>query len=133
MPLALKPALFIVRLTLTAFLAVWVVEKFIEPATTVAIWKAFYLVENLPLEASYAIGVVQGLALIGFALGALKFWTYGFWLVSHGVGTVLTWERLIDPYNGGNHLFWAAVPTFGAFLILFLLRKEDTLLAISRS
>jgi len=127
----LKAALFILRLSLTAFFSIWVLEKFIKPETTVAIWKAFYLVDNLPLEASYGIGAVQALALLCFFFGVLKFWSYGFLMVIHGLGTVLTYGRLFDPYTGSNHLFWAAVPVLGALVALFMLRHEDTLFTIS--
>ncbi|MEM9232802.1 MAG: hypothetical protein AAGA69_01025 [Pseudomonadota bacterium] len=81
---------------------------------------------------SYGIGMVQAIALLAMILGFAKFWSYGFWLVAHGIGTILTYERLINPYEGVNHLFWAAVPVFGAMLALFLLRQEDTLWTIER-
>lgn len=128
----LKWALFGLRLSLTAFFAVWAIEKFVKPDVTVAIWKTFYLVDNLPLEASYAIGVIQTAAILCFFLGVLKFWSYGFLMVIHGVGTILTYERLLDPYTGPNHLFWAAVPTLAALVALFMLRREDTMLTMSR-
>ena len=128
----LKWALFGLRLSLTAFFAVWAIEKFVKPDVTVAIWKTFYLVDNLPLEASYAIGVIQISAILCFFLGVLKFWSYGFLMVIHGVGTILTYERLLDPYTGPNHLFWAAVPTLAALVALLMLRREDTMLTMSR-
>ncbi len=89
------------------------------------------MVSNLPLEASYAIGVVQAVALACFFFGILKFWSYGFLMVIHGLGTILTYERLFDPYTGSNHLFWAAVPTLGALIVLFMLRREDTKFTLS--
>ena len=129
---SLKLALFTLRLTLAIFFAVWALEKFLKPETTVAIWKAFYLVESLPLEASYVIGVIQGVAVLCFLLGIAKTWSYGFFLLIHTVGTFLTYEKLLDPYTGVNHLFVAAIPVTGALLALFLLRKEDTFLSLSR-
>ncbi len=125
-------SLFIIRVTVAAFYSIWAIEKFIKPETTVAIWKSFYMVENLPLEASYAIGALQAAAVLCFLLGLFKFWSYGFLTAIHVVGTVLTYERLFDPYSGGNHLFWAAVPTAGALIALFILRREDTLFTLSR-
>ncbi|MEL6371146.1 MAG: hypothetical protein AAFR03_10550 [Pseudomonadota bacterium] len=128
----LSLALFVLRLTLTIFFAVWAAEKFIKPETTVAIWKAFYLVENLPLTASYAIGALQVLAIAGFFFGIARFWSYGFLMVIHGVGTALTYERLINPFEGPNHLFIAAIPVLGALIALFIMRDEDTILTIGR-
>ena len=128
----LKWSLFIMRTTVAAFYAVWAIEKFVKPETTAAIWKAFYMVESLPPEASYAIGAVQAAAILCFFLGLFRFWSYGFLAAIHVVGTILTYERLIDPYSGVNHLFWAAVPTAGALIALFIMRKEDTLFTLSR-
>lgn len=122
----LKLSLAILRYTLAAFFAVWVIEKFVKPESTQGIWKAFYFVSELPLEASYAIGVLQGVILICFVLGLFKFWSYGLLMVMHAFSTASTWAQLVDPYSGGNHLFWAAVPALGALIVLFILRDEDT-------
>jgi len=126
----LKTALFILRLSITIFFAVWAMEKFIKPETTVAIWEAFYHVNALPLAAPYAIGAVQGAAVLCFFLGIMKFWSYGLLMVMHGAGTIFTYERLINPYTGSNHLFVAAIPVLGALVALFLLRRQDTLFTI---
>ncbi|MFP3942897.1 MAG: MauE/DoxX family redox-associated membrane protein [Alphaproteobacteria bacterium] len=123
----LKLSLAILRYTVAAFFAVWVIEKFVKPESTQGIWKAFYFVPDLPLEASYAIGVVQAVILICFVLGILKFWSYGLLLVMHALSTASTFGQLITPYTGNNHLFWAAVPALGALIALFILREEDTL------
>ncbi len=128
----LKLSLFAIRLSLVFFFAIWAIEKFIKPETTVAIWKAFYMVADLPLEASYVIGVVQSIAVLCLLFGVAKFWSYGFFLVIHSIGTILTYERLLDPYTGSNHLFAAAVPVVGALFVLFLLRDEDTFLTLSQ-
>lgn len=127
----LQLSLFIVRVSLAAFFAVWAIEKFVKPESTVGIWKAFYMVDSLPLEASYAIGAVQAAVLLAFALGVLKFWSYGFLMVIHGLSTLSTYGRLLDPYSGPNHLFWAAVPALGALIALFIMRNEDTMLTLS--
>ncbi|NNE41043.1 MAG: hypothetical protein HKN14_09015 [Marinicaulis sp.] len=127
----MKLALFILRLTLTIFFALWAAEKFIKPETTVKIWDAFYLVGNLPLEASYAIGVIQSIVIVLFFFGILKFWTYGFLMVTHGLSTFSTYERIFDPFSGSNHLFLAAIPVLGALIALFMLRHEDTMLTLS--
>ena len=128
----LKLSLFILRATITLFFLVWAIEKFVEPETTVAIWKAFYMVDNLPLGASYAIGALQLAVLACFFFGILKFWSYGFFMVIHGLGTLSTWERILNPYEGHNHLFIAAIPTLGALIALFLLRDEDTLFTLPK-
>ena len=123
----LPTALFIMRVTIAIFFAYWAVEKFVEPETTVAIWKAFYFVDGLPSQMSYVIGVVQTATVLCFLFGVLKFWSYGFLTLMHAGSTILSFEKYLDPYTGANHLFVAAIPVLGALIALFLLRNEDTL------
>lgn len=127
---SLKRALFIVRISLVLFFAVWAGEKFIDPASTLSIWEAFYHLDALPVSAAYAVGVVQTIAVILFALGMFKFWSYGFFMIIHGLTVLATYNELLNPYAGGNHLFAAAVPALGALIALFLLRDEDTMLTV---
>lgn len=122
----LKIALAIMRYTVAAFFAVWVIEKFVSPETTQRIWAAFYFVDSLPLQTSYFIGTVQAVILVCFVLGIVKFWSYGSLMVMHALSTLSTYAQLADPYDPPNHLFWAAVPTLGALIALFILRNEDT-------
>ena len=127
----LKLALYILRFGIAFFFAIWALEKFVKPETTVAIWKAFYFVDALPIQASYLIGVIQAATILLFFFGVLKFWTYGLLLVMHAGSTILSFDRILDPYTGSNHLFAAAVPVLGALLALFILRDEDTLFTLS--
>ncbi|MEM9616499.1 MAG: hypothetical protein AAF936_00930 [Pseudomonadota bacterium] len=126
----LKTALFILRLGITIFFAVWALEKFIKPETTVAIWEAFYHVDALPLQASYAIGALQAAVVLCFFFGILKFWSYGLLMLMHAGSTVSSYEQLFNPYTGSNHLFVAAIPVLGALIALFLMRSDDTLLTL---
>jgi hypothetical protein len=130
MPANLPRALFALRASIAIFFAVWAVEKFVKPETTAAIWSKFYLVDGLPHEMSYLIGAIQLLVVILFALGLFKTWTYGFFLTIHALGTLSTWQVLITPYEGGNHLFVAVIPVLGALVALFLMRREDTWLSL---
>lgn len=128
----LEWALFLLRASVAAFFTVWAIEKFVKPETTVAIWKAFYFVGNLPPEASYGIGLLQLIAVFCFFFGVLKFWSYGFLMVIHALSTLSSYERLMNPYDGHNHLFWAAVPTLAALIVLFMMRESDVKFTLSR-
>lgn len=132
MPANLKVALLVLRLSLAAFFAVWVLEKFVKPESTSAIWAHFYFFDQMPAMGPYIIGAVQAAILLAFVLGVLKFWSYGLLMVMHALSTLSTWSQLLHPYDGGNHLFWAGVPALGAFVALFLLRKEDTLFSLGK-
>ncbi|KCZ62922.1 hypothetical protein L53_10125 [Hyphomonas sp. L-53-1-40] len=130
MPTNTQRALFALRISIAVFCSVWAIEKFVKPETTAAIWSKFYLVDRLPTEVAYIIGAIQLLAVVLFALGLFKLWTYGFFLTIHALGTLSTWQILITPYQGSNHLFVAAIPLLGALLALFLMRRDDTWLSL---
>ena len=130
-PFRTRLGLAIIRYTVAAFFSVWAIEKFVKPENAGKIMEHFYGVEGVGVTAAYATGVVQ-LALIGlFALGLFRTWTYGALMLMHAASTLVTWEHLIDPYNK-NHLFWAAVPTLGAMVALWIMRKDDTLFTLGK-
>ena len=127
---AVRLPLLIIRLSVAAFFLVWSLEKIFFPEKQQGVFEAFYGGAQ-PVGVIVTLGVVQTLVVLAFAAGALRTWTYGALLAMHAVSTASTLGRLIDPYEGLNHLFWAAVPTLAALLALFLLRRYDTLLSLS--
>lgn len=129
-PHHLGTSLAIIRLTVAAFLLVWSVEKILFPDRAAGIFKAFYSIESLPVMAVIGIGLVQTALVLAFACGLWKTWTYGIVLLMHAVSTLSTIAQLADPYEGINHLFWAAVPVLGALVALFLLRESDAWLTV---
>ena len=121
-------ALLILRLSTAAFLAVWTALKFVSPDRAQNVYNKFYKVifqVDAPIEAFFAIGVAQALIVLLFALGVVKFWSYLAVLVMHGVSTLSTIPQLMDPGEGRNILFWAAVPVLAGCLALFLMRDLD--------
>ncbi|MEM9152480.1 MAG: DoxX protein [Cyanobacteria bacterium P01_F01_bin.3] len=128
----LKLSLAIVRITLALFFLVWSVEKIVAPELAKGVFSAFY-----PATPSTSISVVLGIlqtAIVLLFLGGLfKLWTYGALLGMHLVSTLVSYKPLLDPYTPPNHLFWAAVPTLGALIALFILREEDQFLTFSRA
>ena len=119
------------RLATAAFFLVWSLEKILLPEKQQGVFEAFYGGAQ-PEGVIVALGVVQTLAVLAFAAGAFKTWTYGAVLAMHAVSTLSTTARLLDPYEGLNHLFWAAVPLLAALVLLFRLRRHDTLLSVGR-
>ena len=119
------------RLTFAAFIMVWAVDKVIAPEHAQKVFSTYYFTD-LPFEPLTAIGFVQIAIILAFAPGFLRFWTYGAVLVIHAVSTLSTYDKLISPWEAGPRglLFWAAVPTLGAILALFLLRDRDNLFSV---
>jgi len=126
----LGSALALLRIALAIFLAVWVGEKFVAPAKTVAIFESFYGLRITP-AVSYAIGAVQAGLLVAFVLGLAKTLSYGFFLVIHAISMAASWAPLLAPYESYNHLFHAGLPVLAALYVLFRLRHHDRVLTPS--
>ena len=124
-------ALAIGRFTVAAFFLIWSLEKIFLPEKQQGVFEAFYGGAQ-PVAVIVVLGVIQTALVLAFAAGLFKTVTYGALLAMHAVSTVSTTGRLIDPYDGLNHLFWAAVPTLGLLIGLFLLRRRDTFLSLGR-
>lgn len=123
----LRLGLFILRVSVFIFFAIWAGEKFVNPESTIGIYSHFYLIDGLPTWGAYVIGGFQGIIVAAFLLGFAKFWSYGLLLAMHSLSTLSTWAQLITPYEAGHHLFVAGIPTLGAIFFLFLMRNEDTM------
>jgi len=127
----LEISLLIMRLTFAAFIMVWAVDKVVAPAHAQKVFSTYYFTQ-LTSDPMTAIGFVQIAIILAFAAGFLRFWSYGAMLVMHAVSTLSTYDKLVSPWEAGPRglLFWAAVPTLGAILALFLLRDRDNLLSV---
>ncbi len=127
----LEVCLLIMRLTFAAFILVWAVDKVIAPGHAKKVFSNYYFTD-LPPELFMVLGIVQIVVIGAFAVGFMRFWTYGAMLVMHAVSTLSTFDKLIDPWAAGPRglLFWAAVPTLGAIIALFVLRDRDQLLSV---
>lgn len=123
-------SLFLLRLVLGLFLLQWTIEKFVKPEVTARIFETFYFIDIGP-EYAWVFGVPQLIIVLAFLAGFLPTVSYGLCFAMHLISTLSTWQRLIDPFEGVNHLFTAAVPVLAAFWVLFALRDRDTLFNVS--
>lgn len=89
------------------------------------------MIPNLGVNASYIIGTVQGIIVLGFVLGLLKRLTYGLVLILHTISTFSSYKMYMAPFaEGPSILFFAAWPMLAACFALYLLRDQDTLLTL---
>ncbi len=120
--------LAILRITLGLFLLVWGLEKFIVTSASLAIYDFFYGFSASNVVA-YVLGALESLLALAIAAGAFRRWSYAIGLLAHTVTVVVTARLIIDPWGlisgEPQHLFFAAVPIFGAFVALYLLRDLD--------
>ena len=126
----LEIGLAIIRITTAAFFLIWSVEKIIKPEISQKVFSNFYF-SNISTSVAVILGILQTIVVLLFLAGLFKLWTYGALLGMHAVSTLSSYGPLLDPYTPPNHLFWAAVPTLGALVALFLLRDEDRLWTLS--
>ena len=125
----LEIALLSLRLTIGAFFLVWSLEKILAPEIARRVFETFYFSSPSDLQLAI-IGLVQTAIVLAFMAGALRFWTTGLLLAMHTVSVLSTYDRLINPYEPPNALFWAAVPLLAALFGLFLLRNSDRLVSV---
>ena len=124
----LQVSLFILRVSVFIVMAMWSIDKLINPGHAAAVFENFYFIAGLGAGVLLVIGLVQLAMEVAFVLGAWKFWTYGFVLVTHAVSTLSSWQQYLDPFN--NMLFLAGIPMLGACIALFLLREDDKLFSL---
>jgi len=121
-------SLFILRVTVFIVMAMWSLDKLLNPGHAAAVFENFYFLAGMGSTLLLVIGLVQLAIEIAFVLGLWKFWTYGFVLVAHTISTLSSWQQYLDPFN--NMLFLAAIPMLGACIALFLLRDKDRHLSL---
>ena len=126
----IQVSLAIIRISTAIFFLIWSLRKLIQPESTQKIFSNFYFME-VPLAFSYVAGVIQTLIILAFLVGLFKTWTYGALLGMHIVSVLSTSQRLLNPYESPNTLFWAAVPALGGLIALFLLRDKDEWLTVN--
>lgn len=118
--------LLVLRLALGLFVLQWTVEKFINPVGMTRIFDHFYgidLAVNMPM----VIGGLELIIVLAFLAGAYKRVTYGLLFLFHAGSTLSSYDQLLHPFDGSNHLFTAAVPVLAAFCLLYLARESDTM------
>jgi len=128
MPDRLALSLFVLRLTVFIVMAMWSLDKLLNPGHATAVFESFYYLEGIATPLLYAVGITQLLIEIAFLLGVARFWTYGFVLLAHTASTLAAWQQYLDPFN--NMLFLTAFPMLGACLALFLLRDRERFLVL---
>lgn len=118
-------ALLVLRLTLGVFFLQWGIEKFVVPATTLAIFRNFYGID-FGSWVPPLLGTAQVLIAIALLLGFQPRITYAVVLLLRGVTVIVSVPRILSPWNPvSNHFFIVGVPILAAFFAPYLLRDWD--------
>jgi hypothetical protein len=124
----LSICLLLLRLSVGLVMLVWAFDKILNPGHGMAVFEGFYGLSGVGEPLVRAVGLVQGLIVLGFLLGFARTWTYGAVLFMHAVTTLVSWSAYLEPLK--NILFFAAWPMLAALITLFLLRAEDRIASL---
>lgn len=130
MPKFLSPALLLTRLSIFYFLLPWQLMRFKSPESAKDIAAKYYHVSSLPDTLGLVIGVFWMILLIAFVTGFKKSITYALVFVLHAGAILVSLKYYLFWLDGSNQLFLAAIPAAAAMGLLYILRKEDTLLSV---
>ncbi len=117
-------ALFLLRLGVFLVMALWTLDKFVNPQHAARVFAKFYFIGGLGNAAFYAVGAVELVILLGFLAGYQKRVTYGAVLLFHGISTLASFPMYLMPFT--NLLYFAAWPMLAACFALYYLRDLDT-------
>jgi putative oxidoreductase len=120
------------RIGIAAVMLPWVMDRLIRPEHAACVSNAFYGMPGLGPGGVMALGIAQLLLVVAFVAGVARTWTYGAILALHAVTTFASWRQYLEPFEGGNLMYFGAWPMLAACRALFLLRDQDRLLAMAR-
>ncbi len=126
----LQISLLLLRLSVFLVMAMWTLDKFVNPAHAATVYEHFYFISGLGANPIYVIGALESALLLAFVIGHRKTFSYGVVLALHCVSTLSSFSQYLNPFDGPNLLFFAAWPMLAACVALFLLREEDKLLTV---
>jgi hypothetical protein len=131
----LRLPLFITRILIAIFMLPWTLMRFVRDEAAQGIADRYYKIGFLPDVAFLVIAIFMALLLLAFTVGFKKKISYGLMFLLHTVGTITTIPTMLPVLTGGEGgqiLFFAALPIIGAMLLLYVLRDQDTLLAVDK-
>lgn len=126
----LQLSLLLLRIGVAVVMAMWTIDKFVNPEHAAAVFKKFYMIDSLTSTLAYGVGALQAVVVIAFIAGAFRNVSYLIVLVLHSISTFSSYAKYIDPWTYPNLLFFAAIPMLSACFALWLLRNYDNLLSV---
>lgn len=113
----------------TVFMA-WTIDKIVNYSHNSTMISHYYgLIISQPVLLT--VGIIELLILLAFIAGMYKTFTYGFILLAHTGSTIVSFHKLLPPYEIHQLLYFGSIPMLGACIGLFLMRKKDTLLSFT--
>ena len=127
----LRISLLLLRLGVFLVMAIWTIDKFVNPSHAAGIFEKFYAIPGVGSALVWGLAVLELALILAFVAGLKKRLTYGVVMVLHGVSTFSAFAQYLTPFEGSHLLFFAAWPMLAACIALYLLRDQDRLLTVS--
>ncbi|MES1929122.1 hypothetical protein SADO_07697 [Salinisphaera dokdonensis CL-ES53] len=127
----LRISLLLLRLGVFLVMAIWTIDKFVNPSHAAGIFEKFYAIPGVGSALVWGLAVLELALILAFVAGLKKRLTYGVIMVLHGVSTFSAFRQYFAPFEGSHLLFFAAWPMLAACIALYLLRDQDRLLTVS--
>ena len=128
----LSLSLLFLRWSVTLVMGLWIVDKFLRIDHAFKVFKKYYGIDFIGVEAMYTIAILQAIVVISFFLGFKKKISYGLVFLMHLGSTLSTYKQMLAAYEGVNLLFFTAWPMLAAIFALYNLRDYDTKLVIEK-
>ena len=120
------------RFSVFLVMLMWTLDKFIRPEHAAKVYENFYFIPGITASISTTLGILELILLMGFLLGLAKKLTYGGVFILHAISTLSSIPQYINPYEGGNLLFFAAWPMLAACWMLYLMRDKDHIFTLGK-
>ena len=121
----LEIGLLTLRLSIFMVMFMWTIDKFIRVDHAKNVFEKFYRLRDFGNETMYGLAAIELILLVAFVIGFKKRWSYGLVLLFHGISTISSFNQYLNPFEGGNLLFFAAWPMLAASYTLYVLRDFD--------
>ena len=129
----LELSLLTLRLGVFLVMLMWTVDKFVRVDHAKLVFEKFYLLTGFENVIMYFLAGAELLLILTFLAGVKKRLSYGLVFLLHGVSTVSSFRQYLNPFEGGNLLFFAAWPMLAACFTLYILRDFDRMLSFGKN
>lgn len=127
----LQWALLALRVGISTVFLAWTIDKIVNFEHNSGMIQGYYGVA-VSQWFLMGLGIAELVLVLAFLAGLYKTATYGVILFAHTVTTLVSFHRLLPPYEIHQLLYFGSLPMLGACIALFLLRHSDTLMTVRK-
>lgn len=129
----LEISLLTLRLGVFIVMLMWTIDKIVRVDHAKIVFEKFYLLTGFENAVMYLLAGAELLLILAFLAGVKKRLSYGLVFLLHGVSTISSFKQYLNPFEGGNLLFFAAWPMLAACFTLYVLRDFDRMLSFGKN